>query len=339
MRVLVTGGTGFVGSHAARVLLGAGHDVRLLVRDPAKAERVFGRWELPTPDCVVGDIGDVGSVEKALEGCEAVVHAAAVVAMKAKRAQEVLSTNARGVRNVVGGAVRAGARSIVHVSSIGALFVPDGPVVDGDSPVSAGSSPYACSKAEADLYARSLQAEGAPVHVVYPSMIMGPDDPGLSESMHALRTFCRDVVLLTTSGVQPVDVRDVARVVERLVERPGQGRWIAAGRNLSWAEVADTIDSVTGTRVRRFRISGRLVRASGYLGDTVKRVWDFDFPVTAEGMKFATQWAGADASRTERELGVQFREPAETMADALRWMHGADLIPAQVVGRLARTAP
>ncbi len=249
--------------------------------------------------------------------------------------QEVLTTNARGVRNVVGGAVRAGARSVVHVSSIGAMFVPDGPVVHADSPIAEGRSPYARSKSEADLYARGLQGEGAPVHVVYPSAVMGPDDPGLSEAMHALRTFCRDVVLLTSSGIQPVDVRDLAGVIAKLVERPGPGRWIAAGQNLLWKEVADTIDSVTGARVRRVPAPGALVRASGYLGDAVKRVWDFDFPVTVEGMKFATQWSGADASDTERELGVRFREPAETIADALRWMHGAGLIGSAPVGRLA----
>ena len=182
---------------------------------------------------------------------------------------------------------------------------------------------------------RRLQEQGAPVHCVYPSAVLGPDDPGLSESMHALRTFCRDVVLLTSSGFQPVDVRDLAQVIARLVERPGPGRWVASSRFLAWRDVADAIDSVTGGRVRRIPVPGTLVRLGGYVCDAVKHVWDFDFPMTVEGMKFATQWAGADGSHTEAALGVRFRDPAGTIAEALRWMHRAGHIGPQHVGRLA----
>ena len=78
MRVLVTGGTGFVGSHSVDAIRAAGHDVRLLVRDPAKAKRVFASRDLAADDLVVGDVTDAICVERALEGCDAVVHAAAV---------------------------------------------------------------------------------------------------------------------------------------------------------------------------------------------------------------------------------------------------------------------
>jgi nucleoside-diphosphate-sugar epimerase len=338
MRVAITGGTGFVGSHTARALIEAGHEVRVLVRSPEKAERVFAGLGLRRPECVTGDIADAGAVKEAIAGCEAVVHAAGVVAMEAKHANEVLSTNLRGVENAVSGAVQEGVRSVVYVSSIGALFRPNGPVVTADSPVVPGRSAYARSKSDAELHVRRLQEQGAPVHSVYPSAVIGPDDPGLSESMHALRTFCRDVVLLTSSGFQPVDVRDLAQVIARLVERPGPGRWVASSRYLTWHDVAETIDAVTGARVRRISVPGPLVRLGGYLCDAVKHVWDFDFPMTVEGMKFATQWTGADGSHTETALGVRFRDPAGTIAEALRWMHRAGHIPPQHVGRLAEEA-
>jgi nucleoside-diphosphate-sugar epimerase len=338
MRVAITGGTGFVGSHAARALLESGHEVRLLVRSPEKAERVFAGLGVPLPECVTGDVSDAGAVKEAIAGCDAVVHAAGVVAMEARYANEVLATNLRGVENAVSGAVESGVRSVVYVSSIGALFRPNGPVVNADSPVMPGRSAYARSKSDAELHVRRLQAEGAPIHSVYPSAVLGPDDPGLSESMHALRTFCRDVVLLTSSGFQPVDVRDLAQVIARLVERPGPGRWVASSRYLTWRDVADAIDAVTGSRVRRIAVPGPLVRLGGYVCDAVKHVWDFDFPMTVEGMKFATQWAGADGSHTEATLGVRFRDPAGTIAEALRWMHRAGHIGPEHVGRLAEEA-
>lgn len=332
---MVTGGTGFVGSHATAALLAAGHDVRLLVRDPRKLERVFGERGLATPPHVVGDVADEESVERALEGCNAVVHAAAVVAMAASRASEVLDTNARGVANVVGGAVRAGVESVVYVSSAAALFEPGGPEVTAASDVAPGQNAYARSKADAELYVRELQAEGAPVHSVYPTGVLGPDDPGLSEANHALRTFVHWVVLLTSAGFQLIDVRDVAAILARLVERPGPGRWIAGGHFLSWRELADALDGVTGARVRRLRAPGVLVRFSGIVGDAVKRVREFDFPATREGMIYATQWSGADSTKTLEELDLRFRDANETLTDSLRWMHRAGHVEAARVGRLA----
>lgn len=336
MRVLVTGATGFVGSHTAVQLLEAGHEVRCLVRDAAKLERVFEAHDLPAPEAVVGDIGDGGSVKDALGGCDAVVHTAAVVAMQAHRAQEIRDTNARGVENVIGGAVDAGLRSIVHVSSASALFVPHGPEITEGAAVQPGKNPYAKSKSDAELYVRRLQEDGAPVRISYPTAVVGPLDPGLSEANHALRTFAGTTVLLTSGIFAEVDVRDLAQLHVKLAEREGgPSRWIANGGNLNWTEIADTVDAATGAKVRRIRAGGGLLRASGHIGDAIKRVWDFDFPLTAEGMVYATQFPGVDGSRATRELGLSYRAPLETFGDALRWMHSAGHIPARYVGRLA----
>jgi len=336
MRVLVTGATGFVGSHTAVALLEAGHEVRCLVRSREKLERVFAAHELPAPEAVVGDIVDEGSVKEALTGVDSVVHTAAVVAMQAHRAQEILDTNARGVRNVVGGAADAGLGPIVHVSSVGALFLPGGPRVDEDSPVQEGHNAYARSKSDAERAVRELQDEGAPIAISYPTSVLGPLDPGLSEANHALRTFARDVVLLTSGIFSVIDVRDLAAMHVRLLEQePGPGRYVANGGDLSWLEIAESLDAVTGAQVRRVKIGGAPLRVGGRVADVVRRVWDFDFPLTTEGMVYATQFPGADGGRAPEALGFQYRPTSETFADALRWMHRAGHIDAKFVGRLA----
>ena len=102
VRILVTGGTGFVGSYATVALTEAGHDVRLLARDPGKVSRVFEPHRVGPAEVVEGDITDAASVDAALAGCDGVLHAAAVVAVSRRRAAEVLATNATGTRNVVG---------------------------------------------------------------------------------------------------------------------------------------------------------------------------------------------------------------------------------------------
>jgi nucleoside-diphosphate-sugar epimerase len=339
MKVLVTGGTGFAGSHTVRALRAAGHDVRLLVRDPAKARRVFEPHGLEMSDVALGDVTEESAVAAALAGCDGVVHAAALVDLRASAARRVLETNARGVRHVVGGAARRGVPSVVYVSSLSIFFTPGGPPVTPELPVAPGTTAYARSKAEAELYVRGLQEAGAPIRIGYPAGIIGPDDPGLSDANHAVYTFFRDTGVVTSGGFQVVDVRDVAALHARLVELPAGAeppwRYPAAGPMLAWAEVYALLDAITGTRVRRIRVPGAVLRAAGTLGDLVKRVHDFNFPLTRASMEFATRWPGADASRTTRELGLRFRPPEESYRDTLRWMLRAGHLSARQVGRLA----
>src|SRR5262249_7028585 len=149
MHVLVTGGTGFVGSHSVRALQSAGHTLRLLARSREKAQRVFP--DAAPADMVVGDVTDPAAVAQALDGVDAVVHCAAVVAIEERCAQEVRATNLRAVQLVVGGAAERGVGAIVYVSSLGALFAPGAPLSER-SPIAAAESPYARSKAEGEAY-------------------------------------------------------------------------------------------------------------------------------------------------------------------------------------------
>ncbi len=336
MRVLVTGGTGFVGSHGVAELLRAGCEVRLLVRDPRKVERVFAPHGAAPKDVVVGDVTDPASVARALLGCDAVLHAAALVALEAHRAAEAWGTNARGVEVVLGEAARRGLSSLVYVSSAAALFRGGGAPIAPDDPVAEVRTPYARSKGEAEHFARGLLERGAPLRISYPVGVLGPDDPGLSEMNHTLRVLVRDFVAITSSGLSVVDVRDLARAHAALVQgRAAPGRYVVGGHFLAWREVADLIDRLTGRRVRRVPLPGALLRAAGRAGDVAKRFARFDFPLTYEAMSFATRWPGADSRRLEDALGAGFRDPAETFADTLRWLAAAGHLEPRRVGRLA----
>jgi nucleoside-diphosphate-sugar epimerase len=285
---------------------------------------------------VVGDMTDAGAVEKALGGCDAVVHSAALVDLRRTAARLVEDTNARGVELVVGGAVERGLPRIVYVSSLSVFFVAGGPPVSPELPIAHATTAYARSKAQAEAYVRELQTHGAPVRISYPAGIVGPDDPGMSDANHAVYSWFRDTGIVTSSGFQCVDVRDVAALHVKLVELPeGAHRFAAAAEMLPWAEVYELLDRITGTRLRRFPVPGWLMRGAGSVGDVVKRVYDFNFPLTRDSMEFATQWPGADASRTTRELGLAFRPAEETYRDTLRWMHRAGHLTAAHVGRLA----
>ncbi len=338
MRVMMTGGTGFAGSHTVRRFLAAGHSVRLLVRDAQKVRRVYDPLGIGIPerDVIVGDITDEASVERAMQGCDAVYHGAALVSMRKTMAAEVLETNARGVELVVGGAVRHGLPSIVYVSSSAIFFSPGCQPIHLDMPIAPGTTAYAQSKAQAEHEIRRMQEEGAPIRVSYPTGIIGPDDPGLSDANAAVCIFFKQTGVNTSSGFQIVDVRDLAELHLKMLELPeGWARYAAAGPMLEWPETYRVLDEITDTRLRRFPVSGPVFRAMGTIGDWIKRVYDFEFPLTRDAMEYATQWPGCSGEQTTRELGVEFRDARETYTDTVRWMYQAGHLTAKHVGLLA----
>lgn len=292
MKVLVTGATGLVGSHSTRALCAAGHRVRLLARDPDKVKRTFEPHGLALDDVVQGDVTDGSAVSEALGDCDAVLHAAGLVDLRKSRAKEVFATNVGGMREVVGRAHQAGIERIVYVSSTSVFFQAGGPPLAPDLPIPDGRSPYSRSKANAERFVRELQEAGAPIHTTYPTAVLGPDDPGLSEGNHTIYTFLRELFMITSSGFQLVDVRDLAALHVALLERgAGPGRWVATTPMQSWAGLGAALERLTERRLRTVRIPGAALRALGHVGDLAKRVVDFSFPAWQ-----ASAWARAYAA-------------------------------------------
>ena len=302
----------------------------------ALAARVLAVHGIGACDVVRGDVTDAASVAAAVAGCDAVLHAAAVVSLDAHRGDEVYRSNLRGAEIVFGAARACGVTSLVHVSSAGALFTPGGPPIGPDSPLADATSAYMRSKAEADRLARRLLDDGAPVRISYPVGVVGPDDPGLSESNQMLKTMFRDFVPITSGGVNLIDVRDLALVHVALVEgRVSPGRYVVGGTFLSWADLAVLLESITGRRARRVRVPGLVLRAAGRVFDVLKRFRDLELPITREAMIFATQWPGADGSATVAATGIPQRPVAGSVADAARWLAATGHLRAAHVGRLA----
>ena len=316
-----------------RALRAAGHELRLLVRNAEKATRLFGA---ETPELIAGDMTDPVAVDAALRGADAVVHAAAVVAMDARHADQLARTNPLGVEHVVGGAVRRGLESIVYVSSATVLFTPGAGPIRADSPLATGSSGYARSKVEAELRVRELQRRGAPIRTLYPQAILGPDDPGLSESNRALRIFLRNGMVDTSGGFEIVDVRDVAALIAALVRPEADpGGYLPPGDFRTWPELIALLEQWTGRRVRRVPAPARLLLALGRLGDAVKRWVPFDFPLSLEAMRLASQWPGSVPSQDLARSGVTFRDAEQTYRDTVRWLVRAGHLSRRKAGRLA----
>lgn len=331
MLCLVTGGTGFVGSHTVRALRSDGHDVRLLVRDRAKAETVH-----PTAgpsEVIVGDVTDPAAVGAALSGVDAVVHCAAVVATdvspRTRRGRDMHTVNVRSTELVIGGAAHRGIDAIVYLSSQTALFTPGAPIDPRRVPAVARGA-YARSKAAGDSYVRSLQDGGAPVTTLYPPGVIGPDDPGLSEGNRAVRGFLSQLVPDTTSGYEVLDVRDLAAHISAAARHPRPGRHVVNGHFLRWPELVALFDDLTGRRVRRMRLNGAFLRALGRAADRVP----LHLPLSAETMQLATAWPDTRAPGIESP-GVALRDVRGSYADTIRWLYRTGRITHRQAGTLA----
>ena len=309
MRVMLTGGTGFLGGHVMRALVEAGHEVRALVRDPAKLERAtdLHRIERGAVRAVPGDILDRSSVDAAVTGADACVHTAAFTTLDPAEMPKALTVNAPGARNVLDAAVAAGCDPVIHVSTMSVIFPPTGDRLSATDPVQGGGEPYNASKAEADLHARGLQEAGHPVVILYPAGVTGPDDLGSNVVETVLAQTLSSPVFMTadSGGSLFVDVRDVARAITALV-RPGAGpaSHMMGGTFLPWTEYLAVVQEVTGVERQALPLTAAELEQA------------FD----PEVVRLMLGLVPSDDASLHEATGVTWRAIEDTLRDTIRWM-------------------
>lgn len=328
MRVAVTGGTGFVGSHTVEALRQNGHDVRLLVRDPARVAPAFEPLGVDAlDDILIGDVTSPIDVETLLQGCDAVVHAGSIYSLDIRDAAAIRTTNVTGTKLVIEVARRLELDPIVHVSSIAALIPTDRPL-GPDSPVATKpAGVYGQSKAESEALARRHQAEGAPVVTVMPATVWGPHDPHFGESNRIASDFLRGRLRMFPhgAGLGIVDVRDTAAVISASIQpNLGPRRYALSPHHLSLTDLARALNRVTGRRLRTIGLPDGLVRAAVAPADLLQRIVPARLPFNTEAINGALGWAPVNSSRAAEEFGIEWRSLDQSLTDTITAMveHG-----------------
>ena len=340
MRVLVTGGTGFVGTHTVAALLEAGHDVKLLVRSPERVRASLAPLGLDRDlEAVRGDVTEPETVERAIEGCEAAVHGASVFTLDASKGDLMRDVNVAGTENVLGAAVRHGLDPIVHVSSELSMLPPNGVSLEPSSPVHPPPERYVyChTKGLSELVARRLQTEGAPVVSVMPPTLLGPHDPHLGEGPLLARSVLRrQIPAVTSGGLEITDVRDVARAIAATIE-PGRGprSYLLGGHYLPVRDILRTFARLTGRGFPAIRVPKRFMLGVGSAADAVQRRTRTRMPWSRESVWIVNCAARCDDARARAELGFEPRPIEETFADTVRWLVAAGHVTPRQAGRLA----
>jgi nucleoside-diphosphate-sugar epimerase len=247
MKVLLTGGSGFLGSYVAEQLSAAGHAVRALVR-PKSARRFLEK--LPGLEFAAGAVEDRASLTSAVQGVDAVVHVAGIV--KARRPEDFFAVNTQGTKNLLEAALeRGGVKRFVHVSSLAAV----GPSADG-TPVHEDAEPkpvthYGRSKLEAE---RAVLAEAAklPVTVIRPPLIYGPRD---RETLAFFSSIKNGVLPVMGDGSNTLSViygEDCAAAVALAATTPnapsGKAYFVEDGEVLVWREALKEVEAAMGRR-------------------------------------------------------------------------------------------
>jgi nucleoside-diphosphate-sugar epimerase len=336
--ILVTGGTGYVGSHAIAALAGAGHRIRVLARSPDRIQAALEPLGVERVETVIGEVTDRVTVERAFDGVDGVLHAASVFSMDPRKAAEMRSVNVRGTETVLDAAHRLGLDPIVYVSSELALLPPaEGEVLTPDSPVKQPSWPYCRSKADSELVARRYQQLGAPVVSVMPAAVWGPHDPHFGEgATRATNVLKNRYPIVMAGGMHIADVRDLAGVLAAAMT-PGRGprSYMVAGHYISLPDLIRTLAELTGRRIRFATLPAWFLAGFGRAADVAQRRLTTRLPWDGEGIWVMNCAARCDDSKTRSEFALEPRPLSETLADTVRWLHEAGHLTAREAGRLA----
>ena len=323
MRVLLTGATGFLGSHVARALVAGGHAVRALARAGSSRQILA---DAPEVEWVTGDILDVGSLRVAVAGCEAVIHAAAMVDFSPRRAMRQREVNVEGTRHVLDAARGAGVQRFVHTSSIAAVGrPPEGGVADEDTrydyPIGMG---YNESKRDAERLVR--RADGIETVCVNPSLVFGPGEV-YKRTLPLFRLVKWGLLpVVPPGGTTLCDVRDVAAAHVAALTRGEPGaRYILGGPHVTFRQLATTIAEVTQGARPIAELPPLLLQAAALPVTALARA-GVPLPFAPGNIAYLSHHGYYSSARAEAALGYRTRDAAETLGDAARWYTSQGLL-------------
>ncbi len=320
MRVFVTGGSGFIGTHLVPRLVAAGHELVCLVRPTSNLVAL----ERAGVRLVRGDITDPPTIQAGMQGCDSVVHLAACYELWIPDRRRYRELNVQGARTVLECAAEIGVRKVVHVSTAVVWGNAPWPITETTPLGERCASEYARSKREGDEIAWRLHRErGLPLVVVYPSAVLGPGDP------KPTGRYLRDLVLRrlpaqvgTTHCFGFVHVRDTAEVIARALELEGNAgeRYIANGENLTFGEINALVAEMAGIGLPHLRMPDALAwmsaRTLTAIADVLGRppLWG----MAADQIDIMRQGFRFDASKAERELGIAYTPVRTALTEAVQ---------------------
>ena len=319
MRVFVTGGTGFIGSHVVRSLLQEGYQVTALVRPDSNLSNLQGL----AVDIVKGDLNNPNIWEQ-MQGCEYLFHVAAHYSLWQKDRDLLYINNVEGTRNILAAAEKAGIERTVYTSSVAAIGVGKlGQVVDEtyQSPLEKLVGDYKKSKFLAEQVAISAVNQGQDIVIVNPSSPIGPLDIKPTPTGDIILRFLRrEMPAYVDTGLNFIDVRDVAKGHLLALEKGKSGdRYILGHQNLSLKQLLEQLSQITNLPAPQTSIPAWIPLTVAWVEEKILAPLGKTPTVPIDGVRMAQQPMYYDASKAIRELGLPQSPLNVALKDAVDW--------------------
>ena len=329
MKCFVTGATGFLGSHVARQLLKQGADLRLLVRSSSRTDNID---DLPS-ERVIGDLRDVESLKRGMEGCEYVFHVAADYRLWSVNGQELYDSNVDGTRNILEAARESRARRVVYTSSVATMgFGNNGRMSNESTPVTLANmiGDYKRSKFMAEQLVLRAARGGQDVVIVNPTTPIGERDIKPTPTGRIVVDFLkRKFPAYVDTGLNLVDVIDCADghllAMEKAV--PGE-RYILGGGNLTLKQILDKLAAITGLPSPSIRMPYAVAYATGVVDTLVTgKMRQREPRVTLDSVRMGRKKMFVTSRKAERELGWNPAQVDRALRRAVDWFRANGYAP------------
>lgn len=321
--ILVTGATGLLGNSVVRELRARGQRVRVLAR--ADRSGSAQRMELAGLEVeqFTGDLSDAVAVQRAVDGCQAVIHSAAMVHIGYQRLEEARRVNVQGTETVATACRQAGCR-LIHVSTVDTLPAaasPDKPLREDDAGVPKIECTYVISKRESEAKVVDALQQGLDAVIAHPGFMLAPFDWKPSSGAMFLAVNKSPVVVAPRGTASVCDARDVAAALINCVDKGVSGQhYILAGENLGYPELCRRMVEVIGKPKRVFRM-GPVIPAAAALADAWYRISGAQERLfNGAAIAMGGLHHAYDSSKAEQQLDYRRRSIDETLRDAWQWL-------------------
>jgi dihydroflavonol-4-reductase len=320
MTTLVTGASGFVGSHVARQLVNAGQQVRVLVRRGSNLAALGGLHV----ECFEGDLRDTSSLERAMLGVRRVFHVAADYRLWTPRPEEIYETNVEGTRRLLAAAKNAGVERIVYTSTVATIAVPRHgalPNEDTRATVDEMIGHYKRSKFLAEQVAVEAAAAGVPVVIVNPTAPVGPWDWKPTPTGRIILDFLKGKMpAYVDTGLNVAAVEDIAAGHLLAAEKGRIGeRYILGARNMTLKQILDALSAIAGRPAPRVKLPHAIALAAGYADQLFSRLAGREPQIPVEGVKMSRHRMFVESDKAAREFGYKSTSVEAALERAVRW--------------------
>ena len=326
MKAFVTGATGFVGSHVARVLAEQGADLRLLIRSSSDPKNIQGL----KAERVVGDLCDPSSLEKGISGCDVVFHVAADYRLWIRDPEQMYRSNVEGTRTILEAARKNSVRRVVYTSSVGTIgLASNRHLADENSPVVLENmighykrSKFMAEQVALDASKDSAGANRMDVVVVNPTTPIGEQDIKPTPTGRIIVDFLKKKFpAYVDTGLNLIDVAECARGHVAALEKGRSGeRYILGGENLTLKQILDQLAEITGLPSPKLRVPYAVALAAGVIDEVITgRILRREPRATVEAVQMSRKKMFVTSAKAERELGWKVVPVDGALRRAVEW--------------------